>query len=1118
VGDSADKNFLQRAVAFFKDAAKWVTDQLSDDAVRNAIYADLGLKPPSGDPAFPDLNEHFDSIDAYRQKEKPDDQALQAAVEDLKAIRQGIRDFVHATQGGGIPDETFDALIRLMSTNFLRMRLPIVYWIAQPIGLVGDAMSIGAIPKAAGTGTIDFIKDPIQHFKNLFPSLDTEDHAFVISSAVLAPVSIALGLFHKKLAPKSDFAILYGWEPDIGSTTPVGDRISKRTMSVSITKAADVATATVGGTILASVALVPTPDGGPGVLLSLGGAAELAKEVDGWVFKIKLGSASAFSLLVTGWDSARSASGPAGASVELSAGRKPDPSGLPFRFDLGSRVRLEFGDLLFSTGFDSTGPKLRLATGKSAFIVEPKSDVVLERGTPSGTDLFRLDFELALGLANGKFFIEGGSGLQVTLPVTKKLGPLQARGLTLGLVPSTDPAQPPLSFEATATILVTLGPFTLTIDRIGLAASLSRDFDPAASFHPPNGIGVVIQSEVVSGGGYIFFDSKAHQYAGVLALSIKDKISLKAIGILNTRIDDKPAFSFLIIITATGFTPIELGLGFKLTGIGGLLGLDREARLDALESGIKNHTLDRILFPPDPVANSAEIVTAASAVFPPKRGQTIFGPMVQIAWGASQLIHLDLAIIIQVPSVRLVILGKLRADFPNPKLPVVKIHIDLVGDIDFDRKRIFAQASLIESTIAGFTLAGDAAMLLYWGDDSTYIISFGGFNPHYQKQVPAEFPKLARLSVGLTQRENLTAKLEVYCAITSNSFQIGGSLSVVAKKSKFSVEGSLSVDALFQSGEPSFIFDISGKIQLKAFGQNLFMVKIEGSLSGTHPWHITGKVTFSIWIFDYSINVDHTWGDEQPTPQLPPVDVGPILRAELADARNWTAELPTAAQSLVTLKPGNAGEVVLHPLGTLTVAQRVAPLGVNLSRFGESKPQGQTLFSIDTVTIGTSTAPFANVQEPFARAQFVEMSQDEKLSAPAFEKLNSGVRIGGGALTGGPVVEASNDYTTLIWDPVLMKAVPDAPYTMPSALVLALAATSPAGRAASARSNGARFRGPSRPVQVTSIKYVVASTEDQSTAAGVTPGSYTNTVAALKTQIAANPQQRGKLQVLPVAG
>jgi hypothetical protein len=55
-------------------------------------------------------------------------------------------------------------------------------------------------------------------------------------------------------------------------------------------------------------------------------------------------------------------------------------------------------------------------------------------------------------------------------------------------------------------------------------------------------------------------------------------------------------------------------------------------------------------------------------------------------------------------------------------------------------------------------------------------------------------------------------------------------------------------------------------------------------------------------------------------------------------------------------------------------------------------------------------------------------------------------------------------------------------------------------------------------VQVTSIKYVVASTEDQSTAAGVTPGSYTNTVAALKTQIAANPQQRGKLQVLPVAG
>ena len=122
----------------------------------------------------------------------------------------------------------------------------------------------------------------------------------------------------------------------------------------------------------------------------------------------------------------------------------------------------------------------------------------------------------------------------------------------------------------------------------------------------------------------------------------------------------------------------------------------------------------------------------------------------------------------QIPSVRLVILGKLRAFFPTEKKPVLKIQIDLVGDFDFDRKRAFAMATLKASKLAGFTLDGAAAMLLYWGDNSTYLISFGGFNPHYAPQVPAEFPKLPRLSLGLAQRENLKLAFTFYTAITSN--------------------------------------------------------------------------------------------------------------------------------------------------------------------------------------------------------------------------------------------------------------------------------------------------------------------------------------------------------------
>jgi hypothetical protein len=275
LSDSADKSVLQQIVGWVTDAAKWVTEQLAEEETRNSVYADLGLAPPAGGTQFPDMTEHFDSIDAYRKKDKVDAEALKAAVEDLQAIRQGIRDFVNASQSGGFADATFDSLIRLLTTNYLRLRLPIVYWAAQPLALAGDALSIGAIPPEAGTGAISFFKDPIEHVKRLYPSLDTEDQARRLSHAILAPLGIAFVALQKKIAPHRDINLLYGWEPDVNSTTPVGDRISNRTLSFSFSKVLETDFPTIEGTLLGTVALVPKEHGGPSVFVSLGGAVAL---------------------------------------------------------------------------------------------------------------------------------------------------------------------------------------------------------------------------------------------------------------------------------------------------------------------------------------------------------------------------------------------------------------------------------------------------------------------------------------------------------------------------------------------------------------------------------------------------------------------------------------------------------------------------------------------------------------------------------------------------------------------------------------------------------------------------------------------------------------------------
>ena len=106
--------------------------------------------------------------------------------------------------------------------------------------------------------------------------------------------------------------------------------------------------------------------------------------------------------------------------------------------------------------------------------------------------------------------------------------------------------------------------------------------------------------------------------------------------------DGSKGFSLLISITAQGFQPIQLGLGFRLSGIGGLIGVNRTVAVDVLRAGLKKGSLDAVLFPDDPVRNAAQIVTSIRKVFPPADGRFVFGPMVVIDWGTPPVVTMDL--------------------------------------------------------------------------------------------------------------------------------------------------------------------------------------------------------------------------------------------------------------------------------------------------------------------------------------------------------------------------------------------------------------------------------------------------------------------------------------------
>ena len=157
--------------------------------------------------------------------------------------------------------------------------------------------------------------------------------------------------------------------------------------------------------------------------------------------------------------------------------------------------------------------------------------------------------------------------------------------------------------------------------------------DLDVGFKPPNGIGLSLDGGGFKGGGFLYLDTPKGEYAGTLELSFQGIVDVRAVGILNTKLPDgQPGFSLLILISAE-FTPIQLSFGFTLIGVGGLIGLNRTILFDPLRAGVRDGSLNSVLFPRDVVANAPRIIGDLKRIFPPLDGRFLIGPMAKLGWG-----------------------------------------------------------------------------------------------------------------------------------------------------------------------------------------------------------------------------------------------------------------------------------------------------------------------------------------------------------------------------------------------------------------------------------------------------------------------------------------------------
>ena len=672
------------------------------------------------------------------------------------------------------------------------------------------------------------------------------------------------------------------------------------------------------------------------------------------------------------------------------------PSGIAITFD---SARFQVG--VHEVAGEPPNPYIRAALfGGKLTIGSQDADGFLQHQLP---EAFETDFDLGVRWSghDGLTF-EGSAQLDWHLPLHLMVGPLSLDDLHVRL----SAADSHINLETTVTGALTLGPVRASVQDVGARAQIAAargnlgPLDLTIGFRPPTGAGLRLGGDVLSGSGFLSHDETTQSYTGALQIDFRG-IALQAAGLLTTRQPSGapiPGLGFsLLIVIAAHFPPVQLGLGFVLTGVGGLVALNRTTAIDPLRAGLKDGSVNSILFPADLSTKPEKVVGDLARLFPVAPGQFVVGPMIEITWGAGGILTARVGILIEFPTpTRVVLVGDVHLMLPAPASPVVDITLDILGVLDFSAKTLALDAVLRNSRVAAFTLTGSAAVRAVWGAQPTFLLAVGGFHPRFVP--PASFPKLDRVQLVLSDSNNPRLRLSAYLALTSNTVQVGAALDLYASADipvvgTFAVAAYLGFDALFQFSPFAFSVDIDISVLL-LWNNNPFLgVALHIALSGPHPWHAVGKATFSCF-GTHSVDFQLTIGERPAVPPRPTVDLEGDVRAALSDPKSWSADPPSGGSQQVllssTAKPTEA--LLLHPLGTATVRQRLAPLSIDVTRVGAAQVTGRTRLTITSTRLGVNTE-HTDVTDEFAPAQYLDLTDEEKLSRPSFERMVAGATL-----------------------------------------------------------------------------------------------------------------------------
>jgi hypothetical protein len=1013
------KNVFQKIAGFFKDVADWVEETFADPAIATEVREDLGMN--TDNPATPKATDPAvrQKIDDFLGKESVDKAALLATVAEIKALSDTILTFADAVKADGVSaSDVFWLIFKVWGADSLRLRNPSGYALCVLAGVILEDDEL--LPQL----------DPAPVTRLLKGEATGADADALVDR--LAAASGALVVILDQMVKPIGGAIdaMYGWDPEPGSDVDASVAAS-RALSVVFK---------IGEPVDPILTIIPVTsgDGGPGLLISIGAHLKIEHDTGDVVYTTDIGANGAFDFFFrfSKDNPDFRVFGPGVPSIDISAAPKVEEGKPSFVFGTSDGTRLEIGAFSYGVelGADHAGFKTYLRKGKLVISLGD-GDGFLSK-LPGGKVEVPFELGLIVDTAHGVRF-DGGTGLKVDLPVAASLfGVFTVQFIALELKLAADP-----SLEIRGGFSLKLGPFQASVDQLGTSLDLAAvahgidDISELVKFLPPKGIGLALDIGPVKGGGYLFIDAEKGEYAGALELKIF-AFSIKAIALVTTkRPDGSEGWSLLIFVF--GQFRVHIAFGIFWTGLGGMIGLHHRADLDALTAGMKTGALDDVLFPDDPVANAARIINRYKQLFPVEPDSLLLGPMLELSFSEPPIVYVRLGLIFEIRNAlggdkpaeltKVILLGQLLVQLPPKELGVpaiVKLLVDVVGFYDAVEKFLMIRARLRDSFVGieGFAkldLTGELLLAMRFSDDPSFVLSAGGFHPAF-KDVPPGVPlQLDRLAVSFGIGP-IKLRNENYFAITSNSVQAGCKIMLSADIDVAAIEGHLSFDALlYLSPKFHFLVGLDFQVKLSAFGENIASVTVKLSLEGPGEWHAIGTFGFSILFWDVDIGFDESWGDA-PSVEAAKMSAIDLVKQELGDPSRLLPGAPVGGNSLVTLADPPKGLVLAHPLGLVTIAQKAVPFDVQIDRIGTKRlTEGTPKFTIDDVLVGgVTTSGREMVTDHFARGQFMELTEQQKLEGRSFETFTSGVRIGTTAYTvstAGTPVKA--DYEVEILEP-----------------------------------------------------------------------------------------------------